>query len=214
MVERAAETAEVEQAFGGAVEGHAHAVKQIDDGWSRFAHGFDGVGLIGEEVAAIDGVVKVLVGGVSLTLEVLCGVDAALCAYGVRALDGDDGEQVDRTACFGDLDDRCQARQASANHDDSRCCCHACTFFVNLELVFNQCAGNHHGSADATYPICDLQIPIQGTVLVLFTILPNHFSRITTAFEFNFPMELHNLCHLRHCQIAQNRAAHKYGHPE
>ncbi len=32
VVERAAEAAEVEQAFGGAVEGHAHAVEQVDDG--------------------------------------------------------------------------------------------------------------------------------------------------------------------------------------
>ena len=32
VVERAAEAAEVEQALGGAVEGHAHAVEQVDDG--------------------------------------------------------------------------------------------------------------------------------------------------------------------------------------
>jgi len=72
--------------------------------------------------AAIDSVVEVLVGGVALALEVLCGVDAALGADGVRALDGDDGEQIDRTARLGDFDDRRKARQASANHDDSGCC--------------------------------------------------------------------------------------------
>ena len=35
VVERAAEAAEVEQALGGAVEGHAHAVEQVDDGRAR-----------------------------------------------------------------------------------------------------------------------------------------------------------------------------------
>ena len=64
VIERAAEAAEVEQAFGGAIEGDAHAVEEIDDGWGGLAHGFDG-GLVGEEVAAIDGVVEVLVGGVA-----------------------------------------------------------------------------------------------------------------------------------------------------
>jgi hypothetical protein len=42
VVERAAEAAEVEQAFGRAVEGNAHAVEQIDDAGSGLAHGFDG----------------------------------------------------------------------------------------------------------------------------------------------------------------------------
>ena len=94
VVERAAEAAEVEQAFGGAIEGHAHAVEQVDDGGGGFAHGFDG-GLVGEEVAAVDGVVEVLVGGVAFALEIFCGVDAALGADGVRTLDRDDGKEVD-----------------------------------------------------------------------------------------------------------------------
>ena len=67
VVERAAEAAEVEQALGGAVEGHAHAVEQVDDARGGFAHGLDG-GLVGEEVAAVDGVVEVLVGGVAFAL--------------------------------------------------------------------------------------------------------------------------------------------------
>jgi hypothetical protein len=57
--ERATEAAEVEQAFGGAVEGDAHAVEQVDDGGALLAHVLDG-GLVGEEVAAVDGVVEVL----------------------------------------------------------------------------------------------------------------------------------------------------------
>ena len=121
VVERAAEAAEVEQAFGGAIEGHAHAVEQVDDAGRGLAHGFDG-SLVGEEVAAIDGVVEVLVGGVAFALEVFGGVDAALRADRVRALDGDDGEQIHVAAGFGDLDDRCEAGEPSANHDDSGCC--------------------------------------------------------------------------------------------
>ena len=59
VVERAAEAAKVEQSLGSAVEGHAHAVEQIDDGRRGLAHGLDGR-LVGQEVAAVDGVVKVL----------------------------------------------------------------------------------------------------------------------------------------------------------
>ena len=121
VVQRAAEAAEVEQTFGGAIEGHTHAVEQIDDAGRGLAHGFDGR-LVGEEVAAIDGVVKVLRGGVAFALEILGGVDAALRANRVRALDGDDGKQIDRAAGFGDLDDRGESGEPSAHHDDFGCC--------------------------------------------------------------------------------------------
>src|SRR5207248_10545420 len=104
MIEGATKAAGVEQAFGGAVEGDAHAVEEIDDGWALFAHELDG-GLVGEEVAAVDGVVEVLEGRVAFAFEVLGGVNASLCADGVGALDGDDGEEVDLAARFGDLDD-------------------------------------------------------------------------------------------------------------
>ena len=104
MVEGSSEAAEVEEAFGGAVERDAHAVEQVDDGGTLRGHVFDG-GLVGEEVAAVDGVVEVLQDVVALALEVLGGVDAALGADGVRALDGDDREEVDGAAGFGDLDD-------------------------------------------------------------------------------------------------------------
>ena len=124
VVERSAEAAEVEQAFGGAVEGDAHAVEQVDDGGALRGHVLDG-GLVGEEVAAVDGVVEVLEDVVALALEVLGGVDAALGADGVRALDRDDGEEVDGAAGFGDLDDGGEAGEASAYYDDSGCCCHA-----------------------------------------------------------------------------------------
>ena len=121
VVEGATEAAEVEETFGGAVEGDAHAVEQVDDGGCGLAHGLDGR-LVGEEVAAVDGVVEVLVGGVAFALEVLGGVDAALGADGVGALDGDDGEEVDAAAGFGDLDDGGEPGEASADHDDSGSC--------------------------------------------------------------------------------------------
>ncbi len=62
---------------------------------------------------------KCLTGVVALALEVLGGVDAALGADGVRALDGDDGEEVDVAAGLGDLDDGGEAGEASADDDDS-----------------------------------------------------------------------------------------------
>ena len=131
VIERAAEAAEVEQAFGRAVERHTHAVEQIDDGGRGLAHGLDGR-LIGQEVAAVDGVVKVLRGGVAFALEIFGGVDAALGADRVRALDGDDGKQVDRAAGFGDLDYRRKSGEPSAHHDDFACC-HEVPFEKPLE---------------------------------------------------------------------------------
>ena len=121
VIEGATEAAEVEEAFGSAVEGNAHAIEQIDDGGGGFAHRLDGR-LVGEEVAAIDGVVEVLVGSVAFAFEILGGVDAALRADRVGSFDGDDGEQVDVAACLCDFDDCCEPGQASANHDDSGCC--------------------------------------------------------------------------------------------
>ncbi len=121
LIQRAAEAAEVEQAFRRAIEGNAHAVEQVDDAGRGLAHGLDRR-LVGEEVAAVDGVVEVLAGGVAFALEVLGGVDAALRADRVRALDRDDGEQVNFTAHFGDLDDGGKAGEASAYDDDSWSC--------------------------------------------------------------------------------------------
>ena len=79
MVQRAAEATEVEQALRRPIEGDAHAIEQIDDARRGLAHIFDRR-LVCEEVAAVDGVVKVLPGGVTLTLQILCRVDAALRA--------------------------------------------------------------------------------------------------------------------------------------
>ena len=103
VVKRASEAAEVEQSFGGAVEGNTHAIEQVDDAGRGIAHGLYRW-LVGEEVAAVDGVVEVLPGGVAFTLQVLGGVDAALGAHRVRPLDRDDGEEVNVTSHLGNLD--------------------------------------------------------------------------------------------------------------
>ena len=91
VIERAAEAPEIEQAFGRAIEHHAHAIEKIDDGWGGFAHAFY-ERLIGEEIAAVDSVVEMLPGGIAFAFEILGGVDAALGADGMRTLDRDDGE--------------------------------------------------------------------------------------------------------------------------
>ena len=86
MVERAAEAAEIEQAFGGPIEGHAHAVEQIDNRGSGLAHPLHR-SLVREEIAAVDRVVKVLCGGIAFAFQILCSIDSALRAHGVRTLD-------------------------------------------------------------------------------------------------------------------------------
>ena len=77
VVERASEAAEVEQAFGRAVEGNAHAVEQIDNAGSGIAHGLHWW-LIGEEIAAVDRIVKMLPGRITFTFEILGGVNSTL----------------------------------------------------------------------------------------------------------------------------------------
>src|SRR3981081_2821586 len=57
LVEWAAEAAEIEQTFGRAIEGKAHAVEQIDDARSCVAHGLNRR-LVGEKVASVDRVVE------------------------------------------------------------------------------------------------------------------------------------------------------------
>src|SRR6202047_5175382 len=66
-----------------------------------------------------------LPGGIAFAFKVLGGVDATLRANRVRALYGDDGEQVDLTAHLGNLDDSGETCQAAAYYDDFRGYCHA-----------------------------------------------------------------------------------------
>ena len=67
VVERSAETAKIEQAFRRAVERNAHAVQQVDDARRCIAHRLHRR-LVGQKVAAVNRVVKVLPGGVALAL--------------------------------------------------------------------------------------------------------------------------------------------------
>ena len=59
-------------------------------------------------------------GGIALALQILCGVDATLCADRVRPLDRDDGEEVDVTSHLGNLDGGRQTRQPATHDDDLR----------------------------------------------------------------------------------------------
>ena len=116
--ERASEAAEVEQAFGRAVERHAHAVEHVDDARRRVRHPLDRR-LVGEEVAAVGRLFEVHLGRVALALGVDARVDAALRAHRVRALHGDQREEVDGDARLAQLDDGGEAGEASADDDDA-----------------------------------------------------------------------------------------------
>ncbi len=117
--ERAAEEAELALAFGGAVEGDAHAVEQVDDARGPVAHFQDGR-LIGEEIAAQNGFIEVNPLAVALLAgDVVAGVDSALGADAVAALDGNHGEEIDVEPVLGELDGAREAREAAADHDHS-----------------------------------------------------------------------------------------------
>src|SRR5580704_5774476 len=119
VIERAAEAAKIEQAFGSTIKRHAHAIEQINNSRRGFAHRFYGR-LIGKEVAAINRVVEVLPGGIALAFQILGRVDAALGAYRVRTLYRDDGKQIHLPTHLRDLDDRGKARQSAADDNDFR----------------------------------------------------------------------------------------------
>ena len=116
--EGAAETTEVQEALRGAVERHAHAVEHEHDAGGCVGHAFDGR-LIGEKVPAVHGLFEVHLGGVALALGVHARVDTALRAHGVRALHGDEREEVHRDARFTELDDRGETREPAADDDDA-----------------------------------------------------------------------------------------------
>ena len=117
VIERAAKAAIVEKAFGSAIEHDPHAIEEIDDGRGVFTHALD-ERLIGEEVAAVNGVVKMLPGGVAFPLLVFRGVDATLRADGVGPLYGNNGEKIDGDARFRDPNGGHQTGQTTANDDD------------------------------------------------------------------------------------------------
>ncbi len=129
MVEGASEAAKIQKAFGRAIEGNTHAVEQINNAGGSLAHIFNRR-LVGEEVAAINCVVKVLPGGVAFSLEVFGGVDTALRAHGVGALHRNDREEINVTTLFGNLDHSGKPGQTSAYNDNFRCRCHLSFAFL------------------------------------------------------------------------------------
>jgi hypothetical protein len=74
--------------------------------------------LVGEEIAAINCVVKMLPGDITLAFEVLSSMDATLCAHRMRALDRNDREKFHGDAALGNANRRHQPSQAAANDND------------------------------------------------------------------------------------------------
>ena len=77
-------------------------------------------GLVGEEVAAVDGLVEVLVLGVTLLArDLVARVDSALGAHRVAAFHRDQRKEVHRDAALGDADGGGEAGESAADHDDA-----------------------------------------------------------------------------------------------
>ena len=113
MMLGAAEAAEIEQAFGRAIEHHAHPIEQVDDRRRRLAHRLDGR-LMRQKVAAVNRVVKMNHRRVALAFRIDCAVDSALRAHRMRSLDGHDREQIDLLALLGKFHRRGQTSQPAA----------------------------------------------------------------------------------------------------
>ncbi len=121
VIQRASKAPKIEKTFRSAIERNAHAIQQVDDAWRRLAHGFYRR-LVSQKISTVNRVVEMLVGGIAFAFQILCRVNPALRAHGVRPLHRNDGEQIHVAACFGDLDDGGEPRKASTHHDDSRSC--------------------------------------------------------------------------------------------
>ena len=108
----------------------------------RLAHGLYRR-LVGQKIAAINRVVKVLPGGVAFALHILGGVDSALRANRVRSLHRHNGKQIDVAARFGDLNGSSQSRQPAAHYDDSRIICHALCLKIKIKIEPQSIAQNY-----------------------------------------------------------------------
>ena len=108
--------------FGRAVERHAHAIEQIDDPGRPVGH-FQHRRLIGQEIAAEHGLIEMLPLAVALLAgDFVAGIDAALGADAVAALDRHHGKQIDRDAFFGQFDRAGQSGQSAADDNDTFFC--------------------------------------------------------------------------------------------
>ena len=119
VIKSAAKAPIIEQSFRSAIEHHAHAVQQINNSGSRFAHSFY-QRLIGQKITAIDSVVEMLGAGIAFAFLIFRRVDAALRADRVRAFYRYDGKQIDRHGGFGNANGGHQSGQSSAHYDDFR----------------------------------------------------------------------------------------------
>src|SRR6185437_3756975 len=145
MVQRSAKASKIQQTFRSAIERNAHPIEQVNDSRCGLAHCLNRC-LVGKKIATVNCVVKVLGGSIAFALQILCGVDAALCANRMRALHRDNRKQIDSSARLGNFDYCCQACQASADHNDSGCCHKPESFQSKTAVSFNpsafsQCCG-------------------------------------------------------------------------
>ena len=118
VLQRAPKPAEREQAFRSAVERHAHAVQQVDDGGRALGHAHHRR-LVVQKVAARNRVFKVQIRRVAFPAQVHRPVDAPLGTHAVTALDGDQAEELNLHPRFRELHGGHQAGEAPSNDDDS-----------------------------------------------------------------------------------------------
>ncbi len=117
-VQRAAEPPEVQQALRRSVEGHPHPVQEVHDPGGRLAHPL-GQGLVGQKIPAFDRLVEMDLRAVPFPFGIDGGVDPALGADRVGALDRHEGEELTGQPGLCQLDDRHQAGQAAPDDDGS-----------------------------------------------------------------------------------------------
>jgi len=113
----ATKAAKIQEPFGSAREGHAHAIEEIDDRGRHLAHGFCRW-LISEKVTAVHRVVKVFPGRIAFTFGVDSAVNPTLRAHRMRTLNRNDREQINGVACLGYLHRRGQS--GGARHQQSQ----------------------------------------------------------------------------------------------
>ena len=140
LVLLSAEVAEVEVAFWRARKGNAHAVEHLDELRSCLDHALDR-DLVREEVAAVDRIIEMLINAVMLALRVHAGVDAALRAQRMGALDRAVGKQVDFAAELTDLDGRHETRETAAYNNDFLLFSHVGSLLIYTSQTIDQCMG-------------------------------------------------------------------------
>jgi hypothetical protein len=113
------EAAEVEQSFVSSREGNTHAIKKKDDRWSHVTHCL-GRWLIRQEVAAVNGVVKMFPGGIAFALGVNRAVNSALSANRMRTFHWNYGKKINGMSSFGNSHGRGETCKAASYNPDLR----------------------------------------------------------------------------------------------